>query len=257
MPGATELLTAYPVFAPAVAVFASGSITQGWAHAKSDLDLFAVMPGPVDKDEMPGLELLEVRTTTEDPVSWIALGEIEQYRADIEVWHAAQVDELVARFATPADKYTVRPNNAEKDLLYRLSKGVALAGEDWLIAHQQALYKSSYGAWLAENQKLDAEGFLEDVEGLLQSGDGHSAALAAHRGVTTALGALLALYDDYSSSQKWLYRRLVAAEPKELSAAEGWAALSMSGCSDDPAGWAATSARLIERMLTAVELRNL
>jgi hypothetical protein len=258
IPGLDEFIQDYPAFEDAECVFASGSLTEGWAHAKSDLDLFGIFSGTVTADSLHGLELIRVKTTTSDPTSWIALGEVGPYRADIEVWSEAQVDELIGRFTgTGADKYTVRPNPAERDLLYRISKALPLAGEAWLEARQQALKESAYGAWLAENQKADAEGLLEDVSGLLESGDAHSAALAAHRGFMIALGSLLAAYGDYSPSQKWLYRRLDAVRPEELTTADGWRVMVMDGCAADPAGWAERTARLSQRMLTGVELRVL
>lgn len=257
IPGYRELIEAYPELSDTLCVFASGSLTQGWGHGKSDLDLFAVFDGPPEREKLTNLELLEVRVSTADPVSWIALGELGQYRADIELWRQSQVDELIDRFAASPDKYTVRPNYAEQDLLYRLSKGAPLAGGTWLAERQRKLLTSAYGPWLAESQKLDSEGMLEDVEGLLMSGDDESAALAAQRGFSMALHALLALYGDFSSSHKWLYRRLIEAAPDELSLAEGWAALSMSGCDRDPAGWAARTAALTQRLLTAVETRTL
>ncbi|MFE3638536.1 hypothetical protein [Streptomyces sp. NPDC059168] len=257
VPGHAELVASYPELSSAICTFASGSLTQGWAHGKSDLDLFVVFQDAVQKSDLHNLELLEVRVSTTDPVSWIALGELGQYRADIELWRESQIDELIERFSSSPDKYTVRPNYAEQDLLYRLSQGVSLAGDTWLAQRKETLLASAYGPWLAESQKLDAEGMLEDVEGLLMSGDGESAALAAHRGFSMALHALLALYGDYSSSHKWLYRRLVAAAPTELTLAEGWAALSMSGCDGAPADWAGKTAALIQRLLTAVEKRAL
>jgi len=98
---------------------------------------------------------------------------------------------------------------------------------------------------------------LEDVSGMLQSGDSESAALAAREGFVGGLEALLAVYGDYSSSRKWLYRRLVAANPTEVSVADGWAALTMTGAAEDPAGWAGRTAALAQRLLVAIERRSL
>jgi hypothetical protein len=257
VPGLDAFLVAYPAFSQALCIFASGSLTLGWAHAKSDLDLFAVARDPIDPDQLDGLEMLTVKVSTKDPTSWVALGEIGDYRADIEIWREEQIDELIGRYAAAADKYTPRPNPAEKDLLYRLSIAAPLRGERWLQQRQAALKGSTYGYWLAETQKSDAEGLLEDVDGLLQSGDAHSAALAAHRGFCVALGALLAVYGDYSSSHKWLYHRVEKAQPRELTLEQAWHALVMTGCADDPREWAARTARLSQRMLTGVELKAL
>ena len=247
-----EITAKYPSFANAICAYASGSVIQGWGHANSDLDLFMVTDEKFLVDD--SLEFFERHVTTADPVMHIVLGEFGAYRADIEVWRACQIDEIIGRFAAGLPSQDApEVEKAEQDMLYRLASARPLHGAAWWSARREALLDSRYGLWLAENRKLIAETFLEDVGGLLISGDNLTATFAAFQAFLGALEALLALYGDYTVNRKWLHRRLETYQPKEVSLPEARAALLMAGAAEDPGGWAERTARSAQRMLLAVE----
>jgi hypothetical protein len=245
----------YPAFAEAVTVFAAGSVVQGWAHANSDLDLYVVTEDQLPADDR--LESFERRVSTEDPLIRIVLGEFGAFRADIEVWRAGQIDELIGRFGADTPSQEVPElDRTEQDMFCRLVSGRPLHGAAWWTRRRTAILESRYGTWVAENRKLTAEGYLEDVGGLLVSGDAETAVLAAHYGFTFALEALLASYGDYSVSGKWLYRRVVAAQPAEIDADTAWGILTMADLGTAGLAWAERVARHTQRLLLAVETRS-
>ena len=254
LPSFDEIVRRYPVFKDALSVYAAGSIVQGWGHAASDIDLYVV----TDAALRPGkdLEAFERHVATHDPVIHIMLGEFGPFRADIEIWRAAQVDEVISWFAgrTPSQE-APELGQWEQDLLHRLASGRPLHGFAWWQGRRDAIHQSGYGLWLAENRKLTAENYLEDVGGLLVSADEQSALLAAHEALICSLEALLATYGDYSTKRKWLYRRLLATRPDEISVEDAWQLITMSGALDDPAGWAAGAARVAQRLLLTVEVK--
>ncbi|MEV7010666.1 hypothetical protein [Streptosporangium sp. NPDC051022] len=256
LPTFNEIAGKYPVFANALSVYAAGSVVQGWGHANSDLDLYVVTEEPVVVGDE--LESFVRHVSTEDPVIRIVLGEFGAFRADIEVWRAEQIDEVIARFdcGTPSQE-TPELDKAEQDMLYRLASGSPLQGESWWRSRRAAIDESGYGLWLAENRKLIAETFLEDVAGLLISGDHETALLAAHEAFTGAVEAVLAASGDYSINRKWLYRRLLAFPLPEITVDEAWAMLTMRGAHEDTAGWAERTARTTQRLLLAVEAKGL
>jgi hypothetical protein len=256
-PSAGELFSTYPAFADAVCVFISGSVTRGWTHAKSDLDVFVVSKESLEVDPQV-LEIFEQRISTLDPVIRVAIGEIGQFRADIELWREMQIDELIRRFAVGVPGQDIPSlDRTEKELIYRLTSGVPLSGDIWWAQRRGAILTSSYGLWLSENCKLAAEGMLEDVSGMLESGDAESAALAAREGFCGSLEALLAVYGDYSSSRKWLFRRIQDVRPSEVTVEEAWETIAMSSAATDPASWAKRTANLAQSILLAVERRSL
>jgi len=252
IPGYEEIISRYPAFRDALSVYAAGSVVQGWGHAASDIDLYVVTDGELRPSGE--LESFERRVATGDPVIHIVLGEFGPFRADIEVWRAAQIDEVISWFGvgTPSQE-APEPGPFEQDLMDRLAAGRPLHGVAWWQQRRDAIHRSGYGLWLAENRKLTAENYLEDVGGLLVSGDAQSALLSAHEAVLSSLEALLATHGDYSTKRKWLYRRLVATKPAEISTEEAWSLITMSGAAEDPGGWAAKTARIAQRLLLTVE----
>jgi hypothetical protein len=252
IPTFAEITAKYPALAAAECAYAAGSVVQGWGHAASDLDLYLVTDEPL----VPGgdLESFVRHVSTADPVIRIVLGEFGAFRADIELWRAVQIDEIIGRFAggTPSQE-APELDKSEQDLLYRLVSGSPLHGEGWWAQRREAVLGSGYGLWLAENRKLIAETFLEDVGGLLRSGDRESAVLAAHEAFIGSLEAVFAVHGDYSINRKWLYRRLQSHPPPEIGRDEAWALLTMAGAADDPAGWAEGTARTAQRLLLSVE----
>jgi hypothetical protein len=255
IPDFTEVTKAFPDFAGAVSVFAAGSVILGWGHATSDLDLYVITEDRISISE--GLEAFDRHVSTADPLIHIVIGELGPYRADIEVWRASQVDEIIGRFAdrTP-DQEAPDLDRTEQDMIYRLASGRPLHGEDWWARRRKAIDESNYGLWLAERRKLFAESFLEDVAGLLAAEDAETALLAAHEAFALSVEAVLAVHGDYTINRKWLYRRLQTVRPPEIGVDDAWKMITMVGASADPAGWAANVARTAQVLLLAVEARS-
>jgi hypothetical protein len=259
LPTYEEFLGAYPQFSTAACTFLGGSLVEGWGNVKSDIDAFVVTE-EAEPPQSPSLLLMEESVSTQDPTVWIALGQLGPFRVDIEVWHVAQIEELVGRFVRPTAEgqnhyqgYTGHMSLHERDLFYRLCVGKPLSGSDWWERQRQAITDSDYALWLAEDHKVDGENRLEDVLGMLSNGDHRSAAQAAREAFIIALSAILAAHGDICPSRKWLPQRLERHQPPEISCEEAWRVLSMAGCFESPGGWAAETAQLCHRMFLAVE----
>ncbi|TDB90341.1 hypothetical protein E1264_05520 [Actinomadura sp. KC216] len=255
LPTWADVLKYFPDFSGATSAFVAGSVVLGWGHAASDLDLYVIVDDPITVS--PGQEAFTRDASTADPTINIVIGELSQYRADAEVWRIVQIDEIIGRFSGEIpDQEAPELGKLEQDMLYRLVSGQALHGRPWWEERRSAILNSRYGAWLAENRKLSAESYLEDVGGLLQSGDLETAVLAAREAFTFALEALLAVNGDFSINRKWLYRRLATTPLRELSLDEGWALLNGKGAAEDPRGWSERAARSAQQMLLVVEERS-
>lgn len=255
IPGYAELIANYPDFEGATCVFVAGSLVLGWGHATSDLDLYVVTEDQITIS--PGLEAFDRHVATSDPLIHIVIGELGPYRIDTEVWRASQIDEIIAGFTgrTP-DQEKVEPGRTEQDMLYRLATGRPLRGESWWAQRRDAINASSYGLWLAEQRKLIAEGYLEDVVGLLPAKDFETALYCAHEAFTLSVEAVLAVHGDYTVNRKWLYRRLQTFTPPEIGLDAAWDTFTMIGARDDMAGWAERTAQTAQRLLLAVEAKD-
>ncbi|MEV0195761.1 nucleotidyltransferase domain-containing protein [Nonomuraea sp. NPDC050691] len=258
LPDFAELARSYPELADATCVFLSGSVTQGWGNETSDIDVFVVTKEPFDTEKSE-LLFIEQRVSTKDPVAWIAVGQLGAFRADIEIWHEAQVEELLKRFERDGSGHYRGYNGpfgfAERELFYRLTIGVPLCGEGWWSEKREAILGSDYRLWLAEEVKNAVENRLEDATGMLKAGDHESAVLAGYETLTKSLMALLATYGDFSQQQKWLYRRMQKYAPAEVSVEDAWKALSMAGCYEAPDEWVRKTTDLASRLILAVEQR--
>ncbi|GAA3229127.1 hypothetical protein [Nonomuraea helvata] len=258
LPDHAELVKSYPEFAEATCTFLSGSVTLGWGNETSDIDAFIITREPF-ATETSDLLFIEQRVSTVDPVAWIAVGQLGPYRADIEIWHEAQVDELVKRFARTGTGHYRGYNGpfgvAERELFYRLRVGVPLSGEDWWQEKKEAILTSDYRLWLAEEIKNSVENRLEDAVGMLSAGDHESAVLAGYDAFTKALAALLATYGDFSQQPKWLYRRLQKYTPDEITVEDAWKVLSKAGCYEAPGKWVENVTDIAARLILAVEQR--
>lgn len=252
LPTTADVHAKYPAFADAASIFVSGSLIWGWAHANSDLDLYVISKKPFVAG--PGMETFERHISTADPVIWITLGEFGPFRTDIEIWREEQVDEIIDRFARGVpNQEAPEIGMSEHDMLHRLASGASIAGDAWFDARREAIRSGSFGAWLAESKKLDAEGFLEDVAGLLASKDEHAAVIAAREAFNRSLSGLLALYGEYGVSPKWNFKRVQNAQPTEISKDEAWELITQKGCYEAPAKWAEHAAAVATRLLIAIE----
>jgi hypothetical protein len=252
LPTYAEIIGKYPSLSAATCVFAAGSLVLGWAHAASDLDLYVLS----EQQLVPGgeLESFVRHVSTEDPVIRIVIAELGPYRADMEFWRTVQIDEIIGRFAAGVPSQDAPElDKGEQDLIYRLVTGRPLHGQDWWESRRDAVLRSGYGRWLAENRKLIAETYLEDVGGLLRSGDVDSAVLAAQEAFAGALEAALAMQGDYSINRKWLSRRLQRHPLPDITPEQAWAVLVMKDATDDLAGWAEATGRTAQRLLLSVE----
>jgi hypothetical protein len=254
LPTLDDVLAVLPRLSAARCMFFSGSIVDGWGHARSDLDLYIISDDPISLGE--AFTTYEQRVSTSDPTIHVVLAEIGAYRLDLELWKVSQLDELIGRFRSGVPLQELpHPARNEQDLIARMVKGKSIHGEEWLNQVKQQLDSSSYGLWLAENRKLDAEGSIEDALGMMETGDFKSAVLSTRRALEWVLQALLALHGDYAVDTKWLVRRLARLEPPELSGEQAWRLLAMDGCYDEPESWLHEALAVIGRIHLAVEGR--
>ena len=108
------------------------------------------------------------------------------------------------------------------DFLYRLAVAQPLVGSDWLAERQRELEGARFPLLLAARAFTEADTYVEDALGLLQSDDPASAVLAARSAFGYTVDGLLAYAGELSPSAKWRARKLARARPAELSWDDYW-----------------------------------
>lgn len=237
-----------------LAVYAGGSLVQGWGNATSDLDIFVVTPTRWDS-ESAQLDTVALDPNT-IPVEGIYVGD---RRWDIEYWLESQVDELFGKVGAdqlegsqPAGR---RLSHAEIGFLQKLSHSVLIDREEWWEARRRRLAESPLCTVMALRALHEMDIYTEDAVGQLAAGDVESAVLSAKNSWLWAVHALLSSHGQFGESAKWFARRFRAANPPELSFDEYWAAETMRSFDPEaPERWVEEILRLCQRISTALVL---
>lgn len=218
-----------------LAVFASGSALAGWAHAKSDLDLYVITNGP------PGVVTHVIQQVpVQPPEVPTAIATVNGVRWDAEYWQEAQIEQILFKVSRRAanDEQRIIFTEAEIDFLYRLWIARALSGGPWLEGVQERLRSDRLPQVLATRFLNISESFIEDAVGLMESGDEWSAVLAVREAFGNAVDALLASHGELSPGRKWRIRKFLRANPSVLGWERYLALETMQDLSlEDPRDW--------------------
>jgi 2-phosphosulfolactate phosphatase len=241
------------------AAYVTGSRVRGWGNADSDLDVVVLTDG---RQPDPGIGLSAIgRGANVIHATSVTVAGIT---CDIEYWPEKQVGALLSRASW--QQFGVKAQERqfmiyEINFLDRLGYAVAISEPERLRYWQEQLRTSAFRAMRAKYWLHEAEHFVEDARGQLAGGDAHSATLSARLAFGCAVDALLARYGQLSQNGKWRARRLLAADPPELSFAQYWNTETMAGLDrDDPRQWiesvAVQAAELCDRTRTWLDERR-
>lgn len=222
------------------AAYIAGSIACGWGHTASDLDIYVVCDEPWTGE-----------TTTRVPVALtpdtvpFAVAHVDRMRWTVEYWQDTQIDQLVGKVSW--EVFERDPNSAalvtspvqkELNLLERMNHAIVLAGEDWIAERRRQIGASAIRSIAASAQLDVVDTYLEDIVGLMESGDLDAAVLAAKVAFEYAVDALMAFHGEVARDGKWRARRVKLVDSKTLPFADYWRLETMRDFDpDDPRPW--------------------
>jgi hypothetical protein len=239
------------------AVFVGGSIVQGLGNARSDVDVYVVV------DEAPhATRADQIQQVRLDPAYVPAeVVDLHQRRWDIEYWRDDQVDQLLAKVDRShlAERRAAGSElvSAEIRFLNNLAIGDVLAGEQWSAQRREQLRASAFQSMLCATALEEADNFVEDALGNLESGDSLTAALAARRAFELVVDAALMSRGQWGiwKWNKWQARMMQAIEPDVLPFARYWAIVTMQRLgAQTPAKWAIDTLRLCQTLSIEVDV---
>lgn len=237
--------------ADTASVFVSGSLVVDWGHATSDVDIYVIA------DAEPPVEPEIVFTTTLDPAGVPCVVEfVEGRRWDVEYWRPVQVDQLLERVsAADLPRADSILNPTEADFLYRLSIGVAVQGQEWLEGRQERVRASRIRTIFAAAAFEDADGYVDDASGMLQSGDLESGVLAARAAFGAAVDGALYAEGQLARNPKWRARKVRRAAAAFLPWELYWETETMRDFdAADPGAWITSTLELCQRLMMEVDV---
>jgi hypothetical protein len=176
-------------------VFAGGSVIDGVANDKSDIDLFLI--------------------TARTDFAFTSLNDIfanlSGCNLDIRIIHSSKLEQLLEKFESWESeprlaREAFRFTEDERKLLHRLCTGVAISNQQYFTnlqarasIRQLAKHKLDWAIHLAHCIQVD-------LEGLRLAGDYHSMAIAAQELLGHVFDALLAINLNTCPNRKWRVR---------------------------------------------------
>lgn len=227
LPNLDQIRAALPLPDATACVFVSGSIVLGWAHAASDLDIYAVAG-----EHPPATPSERKQASSGTPVplhsAWV-----DGQRWDLEVWDPAQVDHAVSGAVATAEL-----TDDEWELVIRIWIGRAVSGPEWLDERQAVLRDGGLTTTLARRHLHKAGQYLDAAEGLLDSEDLPAATLAVQQALGLLADGLGALAGALAASPKWRRRKAETARASGFDVETWWALVTMRRYDDEhPRGW--------------------
>ncbi|HWO58870.1 MAG TPA: hypothetical protein VNO31_02350, partial [Umezawaea sp.] len=126
------------------AAFLCGSLARGWGNAKSDADVYLVVPEAWESATATGIHLpLDPEIV---PLETIYVGERQW---EVKYWLDRQVEQVLDKAAWSRfenDRTEQRVTRNEQDLMARVLSCVPIAGDDWITDVRTRIRESAYEA---------------------------------------------------------------------------------------------------------------
>ena len=187
---------------PGDLLFACGSVVEGFANARSDLDLYLV----TDRDDVPLTSAGAVTMTAGRCV------------IDVRVVRRTELEALLKRFASwtkrpRVDREAIGFAYEERKLLHRLCNGVPLYGAEPISELLHGVDRQELARRRLDQARYLAGTIQIDLAGLRDAGDARSMVFAAQALLEHTADALLAGHLDSNPSRKWRIRSLARLAP--------------------------------------------
>jgi hypothetical protein len=236
------------------AVFVGGSTARGWAHARSDADLYVVSTAPwTGASNGFNPVALDPRSVPTN-VTYI-----DGQRWEVRYWLDGQVDQMLAKTDWEGfhglDSTGRRLSPPEVTFLSRLDSALEVVGSEWIRRRRRQVADSAFRSMFTLRALGDADSWVEDALGMLESGDTHGAVLAAQAALGSSADALTLNHGEYGVEPKWRARRVQALQSSLLPFDRYWTLVTMQTFDPDrPEEWIRSVLELSREVALEVEV---
>jgi len=187
-------------------IYASGSLVEGFGHATSDIDIFVV----TDRHAQGGLSF-EIENYE------VAVDFGRNRRIDYEYWSFAAVDALAGKLdaLSLGRGFLAVLTSAEEVFIHRLRVGIPLVERGGLEELQRRFDFSRLQRYLTIKAVREVDDVLDDLTGMLASGDLDSALLRSVDLVGYVVDTWTHHCGNTNPYQKWRPRILESLPPSD------------------------------------------
>lgn len=188
-------------------VYMAGSIMEGFGNATSDIDVYVIcddfsttLNNECNRDFHIKKDDYLIRNVIENEV-----------RYDFEYYTWSKFDSLIDKINSlnfQTDEHLVKMSENDIDFLHRLKHGKPVVNEEKFNNIKKRVNFNNLSKYLVVVYVEKYDGFLEDLEGALESKDYGTAFILTRLLLEHSLLAYLAAYGETNPSRKWIYRKL-------------------------------------------------
>lgn len=181
-------------------IFISGSVTEGYGHAASDLDVFVIYPRQVRVEADLAWESHTVLSR------WLS-----NWRLDIESWEKAEILAAAGRLRSIGTEDWEACRNAKLadiHIAHRVRGGIPIQSEANFRELQKAFDYAHLSQILISRCVSWFESVADDVVGAIDSGHAGLALLTVREAVGLAIDAYIASKGETNTKAKWRFAKL-------------------------------------------------
>lgn len=231
----------------------SGSIVQGWNHAESDIDVYVIADSFTVGANWP-VRFTESYFELSEPDVPVAVNWVNGTKVDCELWTHDQIDELsrILRPKDPKNNWELTIDESYFDTFYRLSIARSLEPGSPCAKIFDDQAQQTVANNMARRRLDEADAYMEDTVGLLESKDFPQSAYLAHISYRKVIDALVSSRGEYQPNGKWRPRRVKKVAPELFR--EYWEVETFRNINDNYESWTTDVLRKSKSIASRLEV---
>jgi hypothetical protein len=196
-----ELITALALSIKPFTVFTSGSVTDGFRHALSDLDVFVVYADSTSNE----------RSDFAWETHTIAFEWVADWRIDVEYWNKNEIFAAAERLnQCPIEDWNAcrRISLSDLHIAQRVDRGIPIIAAEQFEELRAAFNFKRVCDVIVSRCLSGYEGVAEDLAGAIESQQSGMALMSAREAMGLAIDAHLATRGETNIKPKWRFEKL-------------------------------------------------
>ncbi|NAM96355.1 hypothetical protein [Staphylococcus hominis] len=190
-------------------IYAAGSRVEGFGNEKSDVDIYIICDFTKFSNNQKEIRDEEIFIKSADTL--INNFIYENIRYDIEYWDIKKVYSIIEKvnnYSVTGDKKVPPLSKNECDFIHRLQYSMPITNHKSFNTIKQKINFVNYKKMMAIIHIENFDGYIEDLDGALQSKDFYTAYMVMKLALEEITEAYLSINGETNPNRKWLLRKL-------------------------------------------------